>query len=93
MIIATAEMELHLYDVYSLKDKRSIVKSLIERVRSKFHVSIAEVSYLDVWQQAGIGFACVANERKQAEKQRDHIIRFIEQNERYEVGKIYREII
>jgi uncharacterized protein YlxP (DUF503 family) len=93
MIVATAEIELYLYEVYSLKDKRSIVKSVIERVRTKFHVSIAEVNYLDSWQRAGIGIACVSNERKQAEKQLEHIIRFIEQSDGFEVSQIFREVM
>jgi hypothetical protein len=45
----------------SLKEKRSVVKSLKDRVQSRLHVSIAEVGSLDDPRRATLGVACVSN--------------------------------
>lgn len=43
-----------------LKEKRKVVKSLKESLRSHFNLSIAEVDYLDKWQRSTIAIAIVA---------------------------------
>jgi uncharacterized protein YlxP (DUF503 family) len=55
-------LELHIPQSRSLKDKRHVIKSLVEGVRSKFNVSIAELDDLDAHQRATLGVACVAND-------------------------------
>ena len=50
----------------SLKDKRRIVRGLIDRVRERFQVAAAEVDDQDVWQTAVVGFACVSNDARHA---------------------------
>ena len=46
----------------SLKDKRHVVKSIIDTARNRFNVSAAEIDHLDSHKMAGLSFACVANE-------------------------------
>lgn len=46
----------------SLKDKRHVVKSILDTSRNKFNVSAAEIDHLDSHKMAGLAFACVANE-------------------------------
>jgi hypothetical protein len=53
---------------------------MAKRVKEKFNVSIAEISFLDQWQRAGLGIAMVANEGKYLQKQLDAVTRFIEDN-------------
>ena len=48
----------------SLKDKRSVVKSLTAHLRQKFNVSVAEVDDLDVWRRATVGVVVVSNDAK-----------------------------
>jgi uncharacterized protein YlxP (DUF503 family) len=50
----------------SLKDKRHVVKSILDRVRAHFNVSAAEVDDLDVWQRSGLGFSAVSNDARHA---------------------------
>lgn len=57
----------HLYAVDSLKEKRRIVKSVIDRVRSKHKISAAEVDYLDSLDRGAVGFGIVSNDRQFAE--------------------------
>lgn len=62
MRVAVLEMTLSLPGVGSLKEKRGVVKSLVERARQRFQVAAAEVDHLDYWQSAGLGFAAVGND-------------------------------
>ncbi len=61
MIVGTLTVKLSLGDLFSLKEKRQIVKSVIDKVKNKFNVSIAEVDQQDVKRWAVIGIACVSN--------------------------------
>ncbi|HEA47068.1 MAG TPA: DUF503 domain-containing protein [bacterium] len=80
MIIGTAWIELHIPGVNSLKGKRQIIKSIKERVKNRFNVSIAEVEKQDLWQRATLGLACVANNKAQVNRVLSKVINFIEQN-------------
>jgi len=62
MIVGTLEVRLLLREARSLKDKRQVVKSIKDRVRNQFNVSIAEVAELDNRQLAVLGMAMVSNE-------------------------------
>jgi len=78
MVVGVCQLRLLLHDVFSLKEKRSIIKRLTGRVREKFPVSIAEVGDLDVWQRSRIGFAVVGNDRAFVNEALDKIIDYIE---------------
>jgi uncharacterized protein YlxP (DUF503 family) len=45
-----------------LKEKRQVVKSILDRVRSQFNVSAAEVDDMDIWKSAGLAFSAVSND-------------------------------
>jgi hypothetical protein len=64
MHIGICTIHLQLVDSRSLKDKRRIIKSLKDKVRHKFNVSIAEIDGLDKWQWATLGVACVSNDSR-----------------------------
>ena len=64
MVVGTLELKLAVFQALTLKDKRSVVKSLKERLGNKFNVSVAEVGSLDHRQQAEIGVALVSNDRQ-----------------------------
>ena len=61
-------LELRLDESHSLKDKRHYVKSLKDRLRSKFNVSIAEIDYQDLWQRSLIAVATVSGDQSHAEQ-------------------------
>jgi uncharacterized protein len=60
MIVGISVFELHLPSSRSLKDKRRVVKSLIDRVHQRYRVSIAETDFHDLHQRAEIAVAVVA---------------------------------
>lgn len=80
MVVGVGYIALHVFEGHSLKEKRRVVRSLIERARARYNASIAEVDYLDSWQMAGIGFTCVSNSGAHADQMLAEIIRFFESN-------------
>ncbi len=78
MVVGVCCLRLALHEVFSLKEKRSILKKILERVRNKFPVSIAEVGDNDVWQSAKVGFSIVGNDRAFVNSLMDKVIDYIE---------------
>ncbi len=83
--------QLYLYGVTSLKQKRSIVKSLIGRLQSRFNISISEVDHNDSKSSAVIGIAIVSNDAAFIDRQLDKIIDFMRDDTRFTLGPIERE--
>ena len=59
MVIGLLTLDLHFPGARSLKDKRQALRSLEQRVRNKFNVSIAEVEHQDLWQRARLAVVSV----------------------------------
>ncbi len=71
-------IELFIHENDSLKGKRSIVKSIIGKVKSRFNVAIAEVEYNDKWQRIGLGISAVGNDRGYIDSVLATVLTFIE---------------
>lgn len=67
-VIGVLTLEIHVEDSHSLKDKRHVVKSLKDRLRDRFNVSVAEIGHLDSWQASVVAVATVASDRVRAEQ-------------------------
>jgi uncharacterized protein YlxP (DUF503 family) len=80
MIVVAATIDLHLGAVFSLKEKRSIIKSLIARLNKTFNIAVAEVDLHDVWQSAALGVAIVTTSAAHGESYLENILRWIEHN-------------
>lgn len=93
MIIGCCELELMLYEVNSLKEKRHILKSILQRAQGKFNVAIAETDLNDIWRRSKIGFTCVSTTVRHANQILDTVIRFIESDNRVEIIKCERDIL
>ena len=78
MLVGVIKIDIFIPESLSLKMKRSVVKSLKQKIRNKFNVSIAEVDMLDKWQRASLGISMVTNETKIINSVNSEIIRFIE---------------
>ncbi|PYT28040.1 MAG: DUF503 domain-containing protein [Acidobacteria bacterium] len=66
--IGVLTLELRLENSHSLKDKRHVVKSLRDRLRNKFNVSVAEIDCQDLWQRAVVAAVTVSYDKVQAER-------------------------
>ena len=62
LLVGTLILRLVMRGAFSLKDKRRIIKSLKDRIRQRFNVSIAEIGVQDTWQEAFLGIACVSSD-------------------------------
>lgn len=82
MVIGIIKMELSLHEVFSLKEKRHIIKSIIERIKSRFNTSIAEVDLNDKWKSAILGAACVSNDAVHVDRILSNIANFVENDGR-----------
>jgi len=56
-------VSLHLPAVGSLKEKRMVLRSLKDRLRDHFNVSVAEVEHQDLWQRTTLGIVGIASAR------------------------------
>ena len=94
MHVGTARIALHLDGNSSLKGKRTVVKSVIQRIRNRFNVAVAEVDTQDVWQVATLGIVCASDDPRHANEMLNKVIDFIEA-ERLdaEVGEVEVELI
>ena len=66
--VGVLTLELHLDGAHSLKDKRHTVKSLKDRLRSKFNVAVAEIDYHDIWQRSLVSAVTVSGDHAHAEQ-------------------------
>lgn len=88
MLIGSCYIELRLFTPQSLKEKRHIIKSIMDRIKNKYNVSIAEVELNDKWQMAGIGIACVSNDSKIIDSTFNSIIEFLDGDTRFDITTI-----
>ena len=93
MVVGICRLDLLIIENNSLKGKRRILKRIIERVKNKFNVSIAEVANHDLWQSSQIGFCMVGNDKRFINSALDKIIYFIEEINIAEITKSDIEII
>jgi uncharacterized protein len=93
MVVGMCRLELSLSGNDSLKGKRSVVRRVVDRVRSRFKVSIAEVEAMDVHQVAGLGFAVVSNDGAHAQRMMNTIVAFVEQVSEVPVVDVEKELI
>ncbi len=80
MIIGSCRITLYLPGVHSLKEKRSVVKSVLMRLRNEFNVATAEVDAQDNHQRAVLGVVCVSASGDYVQGLLDAVIRWIEEH-------------
>ena len=90
MVIGVCQLHLRIRENHSLKEKRHVIRKLIDRVRHRFNVAISEVDDHDLWQRAQIGICTVSNDRRHINSSLDNIVHFIEQMNLVEM--VHREI-
>ena len=92
-MIGVCKLDLRIPENHSLKEKRHVLRKLIDRVRTRFNVAISEVGDNDVWQRAQMGFCTVGNDRRHINSSLDKVIYFIEQMNLVEMVHTEIEII
>jgi len=88
MIVLSVEVSFLIHDSFSLKEKRSVVKSILKRLHNRFNVSTAEVDALDVQNEAVIGLATVGNSSVICEQVLQQCLREMEDNYPIEIYQV-----
>jgi uncharacterized protein YlxP (DUF503 family) len=91
MIVGLLTAQLCMQGITSLKEKRSIVKGLIGRLKSRFNISISEVDHNDNRNSAIIAVVIVSNNSRFIDQQLDTIIDFMQRDGRFYLGQVERE--
>jgi len=93
MVVGIIGWELEVFGCQSLKEKRSVVRSLKERLRNRFNVSVAETGHNDLWQRAEITACVVSTDRRQADSILENIDRFMNSDPRARVIHAQRTFV
>lgn len=93
MVVGIASIQLHISGIRSLKEKRSVVKRVLERTRNNFPVSIAEVGFNDAHDRALLGFCVVSNDSKVAQSIMDKVVDFVEGLYLAEIYEVETELV
>jgi len=91
MHIGVCMLKFRLPENGSLKGKRQVLKSITERVKNRYNVSIAEVDDNDSWQLISLGITCVSNSASHANEVLSKVVNFI-QNSKFDVELLDYEI-
>ena len=79
MVVATCVLKLQLFGVYSLKEKRQIIKSVCRRLANEFNVAVAETNHHDVWQSAELGIVTIGTDSGHLHGRLEQLVRWVEQ--------------
>ncbi|MBI1987530.1 MAG: DUF503 domain-containing protein [Nitrospinae bacterium] len=83
MKIGICVVDLYIPNNHSLKGKRQVLKSIKDRVKNRFNVSLAELDEHDKWQRSSLGIVTISNESKQVDSVLNNVMNFIQSS--YEV--------
>jgi uncharacterized protein YlxP (DUF503 family) len=93
MFVGVCRVVLVLHGGNSLKDKRSVKRRIMERLKAKFNVSVAEVGDNDLLRRLELGISCVGNDSGFVNSCLDTLINYIEGMQVAEVGETDIEIL
>jgi len=80
MIVGVLHVECSLPGTQSIKDKRRILRSLLDRLHNRFHVAAAEVTHQDSWRRAGLAVAYISTDARHADQVLARVAREIDRN-------------
>ncbi len=75
MVVGVLRLTLYIHGAQSLKDKRQVLRKVVDRVRARYNVGVAEVGEQDIWQTAVIGVCAVANDHSFVNEVLDKVLR------------------
>lgn len=93
MVVGTAMIKLQAPWVHSLKEKRMLVQSIINKAKNKFNISIAEVDAMDVHQTVILGLCCVSNNGSLTRSILDKVVCYIEDHTEAVVEDVQIEVL
>lgn len=91
LVIALVTIEVMIPWARSLKDKRSAVRGLKDRLRSRFNAAVAEVAYRDKWQRAVIAVCLLGNDRRQLESDMARVRQLCDEARDLQVAEVHQQ--
>ncbi|HSH24026.1 MAG TPA: DUF503 domain-containing protein [Massilibacterium sp.] len=85
MMIGYIRCECLIYQAHSLKEKRSVVKSVITRIKGRLNVAVSEIAEHEAWQKTVIGIVTIAVTKKRAEQELQKALSIIDNHEELEL--------
>ncbi len=92
VFVGLSTLDLTIPGSHSLKEKRQVVRSILDRVRSRFNVSACEADHLNNWQKATLAFAIIANDKDFVHECLMHITKLVESDGRVIVENVSVEV-
>ena len=92
MVVGVLRVEVHIPMALSLKEKRSVVKSVKDQIRGRFNVAIVELDANEKWQRATLGVATLGDDRRHLDGCLHQVIEWIRGNRFLEVIRVEREL-
>lgn len=93
MIIGLLKIDLHIHDSHSLKEKRMVTKSLKDRLRRQFNITITETDNHEKWQLADLGIATISTDTRHANQVLSGVVKFIEDFKEAEIIRYEIEML
>jgi uncharacterized protein len=93
MIIGVVTVRISIPHALSLKDKRSVLRSLKDRAIGKMNVSVAEVGQQDAWKYAELAFVTVAAESETVQQRISEISSYLRSDPRYVLMDLHTELL
>jgi len=78
MIVGVSTIEIFFSENHSLKDKRQVTRKIVEKIRTKFSISVMEVEQSNLWQRAHVGFAVVGVKKDHVDAAIENVHRYVE---------------
>ncbi len=93
MIVGAAVVEVFIHGSHSLKGKRGVIRSITQRVRNRFNLSVAEVGGQDTWQRAVLGLSAAGYDTVAVRRVLERAVDFIEELHLAEVRNADIEVL
>lgn len=93
MVVGLLQIDVHLPSAHSLKDKRSVLKSLKDQLRGRFNVAVAEVDSREKWQLATVGISTVGDSRAYVDGLLEEVTHWLRATRLVELSRIEKDIV
>jgi uncharacterized protein YlxP (DUF503 family) len=93
MLVGVCRVILSIPESFSLKEKRRVKRSIVDKVRTRFNVSIAEVDSQEIWNELVLGISIVSTESKHIYQILSNVIKLLEEQKEAEIVDYEIEIL
>lgn len=93
MVVGVSRIEIFFPEAHSLKDKRQMIKKIVDKTRAKFNVSMVEITDANLWQKGYVAFAVMGINKDHVQVAIENVQQYIESLYAGEVINNWTEII